>query len=727
MKRSSVCSLFVLSILLLIFEFTHPQDINYFNNFDNQDTLLPPSYFTAVDERNGMVPLYWFEPGLLPETISYDSGEVKSGMYVNVEWFDNAFGVRITPASAPFHLLKSEVFICYQGSSSDTSYNFSQPFSISVNSDSGGIPGSSICAPIDTYATGKDTSTASGEWVEVEHNLLFLDTNDFWIVFHWKEGFSLSPLVGVDSSPNCGRSRYGWTKYGYWEWSPLSYNIMIRAQIICNGKTPFTLKNSSQPDSFGIYRSKNPGDLTYPINHLSTLNSFQYDDKGVENDQTYYYKITAWYETEESEPSNEVMATPKRGAELWTNKDSLEVNLGFNQAKVENLILKNTGGLPLNFSVKIDFDLDSSYGGKDFFGYLWTDSDKKQELSFSWIDPSSEIVVSRPGDDNKTYGAYPLGFSFPFYENLFDSLYINTNGWISFDQPLLKLDYINKSLPSSTGPFDLVALFWDDLKVTDSSEVSYYSAQDTFVVNFQKLAHWFFGGAYTFQVILIQDGKMIFNYLVMKDTTNSATVGIQNEDCSFALPVVSNQNYIHDSLSLEILPGWVKVNPIADFILPADSLTLSLFFDSKFLSKGHYLADLIIEAKDKYHDLEPLIIPVSLNADTLTWVEEDISTHPISFSLCQNYPNPFNPSTAIRFTVHQQRKTRNDLISTSLKIFNIRGQLVRTLMDEPKNPGDYVAIWDGTDRKDNPVSSGVYFYQLKVGERKITKKMLKLK
>jgi hypothetical protein len=213
----------------------------------------------------------------------------------------------------------------------------------------------------------------------------------------------------------------------------------------------------------------------------------------------------------------------------------------------------------------------------------------------------------------------------------------------------------------------------------------------------------------------------------MKDTTSSATVGIQNDNSSFALPLVFDQDYIHDSLTIEITPGWIKVEPRTGTILPDDSLILDLIFDSRFLSDGIFRSDLIINANDKNHNLDPFIIPITLIIDTLTWVEEDISIHPISFSLAQNYPNPFNPITVIRFTVHEQRKRSNDLIPTSLRIYNIKGQLVRYLVDESKKPGRYVITWNGKDENGNPVSSGVYFYQLKVGERKVTKKMIKLK
>ena len=88
---------------------------------------------------------------------------------------------------------------------------------------------------------------------------------------------------------------------------------------------------------------------------------------------------------------------------------------------------------------------------------------------------------------------------------------------------------------------------------------------------------------------------------------------------------------------------------------------------------------------------------------------------PTSFSLSQNYPNPFNPSTTIRFEIVQRSAVK-------LKIFNVLGQLLTTLVDEQRNGGAYSVEWNATE-----VASGVYFYQLQAGEFVQTKKMILMK
>jgi hypothetical protein len=104
-------------------------------------------------------------------------------------------------------------------------------------------------------------------------------------------------------------------------------------------------------------------------------------------------------------------------------------------------------------------------------------------------------------------------------------------------------------------------------------------------------------------------------------------------------------------------------------------------------------------------------------------LDEWVSVQPsISFknSLTQNYPNPFNPSTTIKYSVKNNTHV-------SLKIYNVAGQLVHTLVDSDKNAGAYTETWDGRGNSGNPVSSGVYFYKLVTKDFSMTKKMVLLK
>ncbi len=64
---------------------------------------------------------------------------------------------------------------------------------------------------------------------------------------------------------------------------------------------------------------------------------------------------------------------------------------------------------------------------------------------------------------------------------------------------------------------------------------------------------------------------------------------------------------------------------------------------------------------------------------------------------------------------------------TSLKVYDVSGRLIKTLVDRRMGPGRYEAVWNGTNNSGAPIASGVYFYRLKVGNYTKTKKMVLLR
>lgn len=96
-------------------------------------------------------------------------------------------------------------------------------------------------------------------------------------------------------------------------------------------------------------------------------------------------------------------------------------------------------------------------------------------------------------------------------------------------------------------------------------------------------------------------------------------------------------------------------------------------------------------------------------------------TLPAYATLNGNYPNPFNPTTSISFSIPNESKV-------SLDVYNIKGQKVKTLVNNDLGIGNHSIVWNGVDESGKSVSSGVYFYKLSVnGKSKAVKKCLMLK
>jgi len=86
----------------------------------------------------------------------------------------------------------------------------------------------------------------------------------------------------------------------------------------------------------------------------------------------------------------------------------------------------------------------------------------------------------------------------------------------------------------------------------------------------------------------------------------------------------------------------------------------------------------------------------------------------------QNYPNPFNPVTTIRFGLREPS-------DVALRIYDVSGRLVRTLVAGPLAAGTYEKLWDGKDSGGGSVASGIYFYKLETKSVTETKKMILLR
>jgi hypothetical protein len=101
--------------------------------------------------------------------------------------------------------------------------------------------------------------------------------------------------------------------------------------------------------------------------------------------------------------------------------------------------------------------------------------------------------------------------------------------------------------------------------------------------------------------------------------------------------------------------------------------------------------------------------------DSVTFVDDNSGVLPVEFRLSQNYPNPFNPTTKIEYALPQAE-------FVTLKVYNLLGQLVATLVDKQQVVGKYTIPFDGGN-----LASGIYIYRLTAGTNVMVKKMCLIK
>ena len=107
----------------------------------------------------------------------------------------------------------------------------------------------------------------------------------------------------------------------------------------------------------------------------------------------------------------------------------------------------------------------------------------------------------------------------------------------------------------------------------------------------------------------------------------------------------------------------------------------------------------------------------------LSGVSHRPSGRAASSNLSQNHPNPFNPSTTINYSVAAEGPG-SSRVRVKLQVFNLRGQLVRTLVNDIQEPGEYSFYWQGQDDLGGQLGSGVYLCRLQAGKYVATRKMV---
>lgn len=106
--------------------------------------------------------------------------------------------------------------------------------------------------------------------------------------------------------------------------------------------------------------------------------------------------------------------------------------------------------------------------------------------------------------------------------------------------------------------------------------------------------------------------------------------------------------------------------------------------------------------------------------EVLVYVDAPYSAVPAVTELQSNYPNPFNPATRINFSLKEGG-------NVNIEVYNVKGQKVKTLLNQYMEASRHELIWNGTDDNNNPVASGIYFYRMETKDYTKTRKMMMLK
>ncbi len=439
---------------------------------------------------------------------------------------------------------------------------------------------------------------------------------------------------------------------------------------------------------FNVYRSEDS--LTYSIIATVDDSTFNYVDETAVNGVTYYYYLTSVYDEGESGPSNVVSATPSGTppeAQLALNHTPGDLN-----AAIYNDGFIGTEGSGFTGSGVTWRGVNGLFSGGLIFG-------SSVQASVNGHVPSLGLntdVVNVTSD-------FAAGFESTADFDQVTTAYLNDEGAVTpYDVQIIQRSY------SNTGD-DYVFIRYGFVNESGAELTDFYSGifVDWDVDNFGTNV----GGVETgYQLVYTRDlGDAYYGFASMdglsgaRATTDGATATARTDSYTF---ITTFDETAPDSGDVRTWGGTSIGNIAAG--------------DTAWVTWAMVAGDDLAQIQANAAAANTRAFELGWIEDITVGIEDETLGLPTEFALDQNYPNPFNPTTTIEYAL----KTRVDV---KLEIYNVLGQLVKTLVNENQAAGFKQAIWDGTNNFGQKAASGLYVYRIEAGDFVKSKKMIFLK
>lgn len=301
-----------------------------------------------------------------------------------------------------------------------------------------------------------------------------------------------------------------------------------------------------------------------PQVHVDTSGTFDVVLPATEDAQTYTFDVSSsgYVNTTKSLTLTAGMertlavTLPLRSANIVVTPVSITATLDYNTHVSSMLTITNSGTL--------DLEYEMSAPNHEFA--VWR-SDEDSSVGKNWITKPVSAVDLNLGDDTSS-GQIPLGFDFAFGDTSFSKVYVNSNGMLIFDGLEETNGFLPICPPIPETQQGAIMPFRADLDPSQGGSIWYAGVADGFVVTFDHVPlHDLQTTSFTFQVVLMRDGLIRFNYNELSSLPTSASVGVQfpveqaqTIGCGTTTPITSG-------LTIELRP---QVNSDTWFMLPSE-------------------------------------------------------------------------------------------------------------------------------------------------------------
>lgn len=358
--------------------------------------------------------------------------------------------------------------------------------------------------------------------------------------------------------------------------------------------------------------------------------------------------------------------------------------------------LDNIAEFPLDANVYnetiklLDKNADGIYTFDESIPFVWNDI-RSVGTALTRPEFTSSFSGGNPDTDDGAAGPISLGMNFDFYGETYDSIYIGVNGILSLTD---HIDWITNAGYGTTIPGmgwnNIICPLACDLMAANAYPTPpYHTATGTIYYYYNAIENNF-----TVEYYHITNHYYIINDMCI-DTTITFQVVLDGDDGSITF-------YYQD---LGIADENVAKRATIGIQPNRDSMEGVQYYGARLPVNGHPVNGSAIK-----------FYPVASTGLEAKQISQTIS----NFILYPNYPNPFNPVTTIAFDLVKSGQVE-------LKIYNIVGEEIKTLINSSLLSGSYKINWNSTDNSNQLVSSGIYIYSLRTGNSVQSKKMLLLK